>query len=169
MTDLPAAMPDGRQVSHGGNSQRHTIKTHLKAHPQQVTIIHLTHPLRGQTFRVLRQVADEYLIELSSAEQRFIAIDWTDQVPPPVTLPGARFLLDHLVILRQRLDAFSHPRSYWDTISPQEGQPLEGDMHGTAHTDEVSPIDCRRTNASDCHFSADGSTSTEQAGGGKNP
>ena len=116
---------------------------------------------------MLRQVAGEYLIELSSAEQRLIAIDWTDQAAPPVALAGSRFLLDHLVTLRQRLDACSHKMLYSGTIPPQKDQQLEGGPHGTACSDEISPTDPGTTNACHRHFGADDPSSTEQASGGE--
>jgi hypothetical protein len=87
-----------------------------------VTIVHPTHPYRGQEFPVLQQSPEEVLIQLPSGEQRFIALAWTDQVAPPVTLAGARFLLDQLVTLRQRLDALSQKRLSSGTIPPQKDQ-----------------------------------------------
>jgi hypothetical protein len=116
---------------------------------------------------VLHQLHDEVLIQLSSAEQRFIALDWTDQAAPPVALAGSRFLLDHLVTLRQRLDAFSHKRLYSGTIPPQKDRQLEGGTHGTDRSDEVGPIVPGTTSAGHCHFSTDDSASTVQASGGE--
>jgi len=152
---------------HHANSQRDFNKTHLKAHPAEVTIIHPAHPLRGQTFPALQQSPEEVLIQLSSGEQRFIALAWTDQAVPPVTLAGARFLLDQLVILRQRLDALSQKKLSSGTIPPQKAQSLEGGVHGKARSVYAGPIVPGTTSPGDRHFGAADSASTKPAGGGE--
>ena len=155
------------RVPNHGNSQRDFNKTHLKAHPAEVTIIHPAHPLRGQTFPALQQSPEEVLIQLSSGEQRFIALAWTDQAVPPVTLAGARFLLDQLVILRQRLDALSQKKLSSGTIPPQKAQSLEGGVHGKARSVYAGPIVPGTTSPGDRHFGAADSASTKPAGGGE--
>jgi len=46
----------------------------------------------------------QVLVALPNGEQQLIPTEWTDQVKPPPSSPGALFLLDHLVILRRRVD-----------------------------------------------------------------
>jgi hypothetical protein len=158
---IPLSTPPTSGGYHG-DSQSDTNKTHLKAHPTEVTIVHPTHPLRGQTFPVLQQSPNEVLIQLPSGEQRFIALAWTDQAVPPVTRPGAYFLLDQLVTLRQRLDALSQNRLPSGTIPPQKEQQLEGGVHGEARAVHAGPIIPGTASPGDCHISADDPASTEQ-------
>jgi hypothetical protein len=132
-----------------------------------VTIVHPTYPYRGQTFPVLQQSPEEVLIQLPCGEQRFIALAWTDQVAPPVTLAGARFLLDHLVTLRQRVDALSQKQLSSGTIPPQKDQQLEGGVHGTAASVHAGPIIPGTTSPGYHHFSADDPATTKQACGGE--
>jgi len=131
-----------------------------------VTIIHPTHPLRGQTFPVLQQSPDNVLIQLPSGEQRFIDLPWTDQAVPPITRAGTCFLLDQLVTLRQRLDALSQNRLPSGTIPPQEEQQLEGGAYGKARAVHAGPIVPGATGPGDHHFSADDPASTEPVGCG---
>jgi hypothetical protein len=150
-----------------GNSQRHIIKTHIKAHPDQVTILHPAHPLCGQTFPVLHRSHDQVLIQLSAVEQRLIALDWTDQAAPPITLAGACFLLDHLITLRQRLDALSQKKTNSGTIPPQEDRQLEGGTHGKTHSVHIGPIVPGTTSPGDRRFSAADPAPAEQDSGGQ--
>jgi hypothetical protein len=46
----------------------------------------------------------QVLVALPNGEQQLIPTEWTDLVNPPHSLPGALFLFERLVILRQRLD-----------------------------------------------------------------
>jgi len=48
--------------------------------------------------------SSQLLIGLPNGGQQLIPIEWTDQVEHPQYLPGALFLFEHLVLLRQRLD-----------------------------------------------------------------
>jgi hypothetical protein len=150
-----------------GHSQRRLIETHIKAHPEQVTILHPAHPLHGQTFPVLHQSQDEVLIQVSAVEQRLIALDWTDQVASPATLAGARFLLDHLITVRHRLDALSHTRPYSGTMPPQEDRQLEGGIHGKTRSVHLDPLVPGTTCPSDRPFSADDPTPTQPDKGGQ--
>ena len=68
-------------------------------------------------------------IELPDGECRLLPLDWTDQMPHPVTLPGARFLLANLLCLRQRLDALL-PSARESSILPQETTEVEGGSDG---------------------------------------
>jgi hypothetical protein len=155
------------RVQNHGNSQSDINKTHLKAHPSDVTIIHPAHPLRGQTFPSLQRSSAGVLIQLPSGEQRFVALAWTDLVAAPVTLTGTRFLPEQLVALRQRLDALSHKKPSSGTIPPQKDQQLEGGTHGKARSVHAGPIVPGATSPGDRHFSADDPAATEQTGGGE--
>ncbi len=46
----------------------------------------------------------QILIALPNGSQQLIPIEWTDQVEHPQYPPGALFLIEHLVLLRQLLD-----------------------------------------------------------------
>jgi len=75
-----------------------------------VRITHPTHPLRGLLLTVLPMVGGKLdsthlLVALPNGEQQLIPAEWTDRVTPPRSLPGALFLFEHLVRLRQRLDS----------------------------------------------------------------
>jgi hypothetical protein len=65
-----------------------------------VCVTHPAHPLRGQSFPIVQhqKQKNKHLteIELADGRSRFIPLEWTDQTPPTVTLPGARFLLANL-------------------------------------------------------------------------
>ena len=144
------------------NSQSNTGKTHLKATPGVVTIVHPTHPLCGQTFAVLQRSSETVLIQLPSGEQRFIALTWTDQVVGPISMAGAYFLLDQLVSLRQQVDALSQKKLTAGTIPPQRHEQLEGGVHGKAHSVHAGPVDPDTTSPGDRDFSSNDPTSTEQ-------
>lgn len=51
-----------------------------------------------------RRDSTQVLVALPNGEQQLIPTEWTDLVHPPQCLPGALFLFERLVILRQRLD-----------------------------------------------------------------
>ena len=116
---------------------------------------------------MLQQLPEEFLIQFSNGEQRLIALAWTDQVVAPISLPGACFLLDHLVSLRQQLDALSQKRLSVGTILPQEDQYLEGGVHGKARSVHTDPSAPSTTSPGDRHFSAVDPASTQQAQGGE--
>ena len=150
-----------------GDSQRHLIETHSKTPITQVTLLHPTHPLRGQTFPVLHQSSDEVLIQLPSGQQRFIPLDWTDQVVPPATPAGMRFLLEHLVSLCQRVDALFQKQMNSGTIPPQKDRQAEGGPYGKARSVHVGSTDPGTTRPGDRHFSAADPAPTEQDCGGE--
>jgi len=68
-------------------------------------------------------------IQLADGERRFIPLEWTDQMLPTVTLPGARFLLANLLLLRQRLDGLL-PVVQESSILPQDDTQIEGGSNG---------------------------------------
>ena len=98
-------------------------------------ITHPTHPLRGQSFAAVEHQRKEngslLEIQLANGERRLIPVDWTDQVPPVVTLPEARFLLANLLSVRQRVDELL-PASEESCILPQDNTEIEGGSHDTA-------------------------------------
>jgi len=152
--------------SHHGNSQSDINKTHKKATPGEVTIIHPTHPLRGQTFTVLQRSSENVLVQLPSGEQRFIGLSWTDQEIPAISMAGAKFLLDQLVSLRQQVDALSQNKLTTGTIPPQRKEQLEGGEHGKAHSIHTGPVDPGPTSPGDRDFSTNDPASYEQGSRG---
>ena len=104
-------------------------KTHNLAQSDYVCITHPAHPLRGQSFPVIPQQKQTHphlvQIRLADDECRFIPLAWTDQVPPPISQPGARFLLEKLLALHQKvtdlLAAGQQP-----IILPPEIDPIKG-------------------------------------------
>ena len=75
-----------------------------------IRITHPTHPLRGQTFVVQplfggRPDPNQLLIALPNGERRLIPQAWTDQVTHIDYPPGACFVAERLLLVRQRLDA----------------------------------------------------------------
>ena len=112
------------------NYTNRSHKTHNLAQSDYVCITHPAHPLRGQSFPVIPQQKQTHphlvQIRLADDECRFIPLAWTDQVPPPISQPGARFLLDKLLALRQKvtdlLAAGQQP-----IILPPEIDPIKGE------------------------------------------
>jgi hypothetical protein len=73
-----------------------------------IRITHPTHPLCGQSFEVLPQNGGRpdpsyILVALPDGERRFIPVAWTDQAVQVSYPPGACFLPERLLALRQRL------------------------------------------------------------------
>lgn len=100
---------NGSRFSRRSDAGSRSQETHLKAHCDVVRITHPAHPLRGQSFPVVRRQSKENAlwveIQLANGEGRLIPLDWTDQSSSIVTLPEARFLLANLLTLRQRVDS----------------------------------------------------------------
>jgi hypothetical protein len=104
-------------------------------------------------------------IQLADGECRLIPLDWTDQVPPVVTLPGARFLLANLLSVRQRLDEhLPVPRE--SGILPQDDTEIEGGSDDTAKPGHLAEDDRCPTHSGNRHSGADPSTPTDEAIGG---
>jgi len=92
--------------------------------------------LRGQSFPIVQEQhwhkdnAHLLEIQLPDGERRLVPLDWTDQIPQPVTPPGARFLLANLLSVRQRVDALL-PAATESSILPLEKHETEGGSDGT--------------------------------------
>ena len=117
-------------------------------------ITHPTHPLRGQSFPVipLQQQKHPHLIQIRLAddEYRFIPLVWTDQVPPPFSLPGARFLLKNLLTLRQKVDGLLGA-SKKPVMLPPEISPVPG-----GNDDKLMvQSDRKTTSTGDSHLTTD--------------
>jgi hypothetical protein len=137
-----------------------------------VCITHPAHPLRGQSFPIIhhQKQKNPHLIEihLADGERRSIPLEWTDQLPPVVTLPGACFLLSNLLLLRQQLNEFLSLIEEPSTLSQKDNQTKGG-------SDELPPPiylagpDRGSTGASGRHSGADIAAPTHKkrrSGGG---
>lgn len=133
-------------------------KTHLKAHSDYVCITHPAHPLRGQSFPIIphQKQKNPHLIEiqLADGERRFIPLAWTDQVPPVVTLPDARFLLTNLLLLRKQLDGLLPLIEKPSTLSQKDNQ-IEGGSDELPQPIHLVSTDRGSTGAGDSHSGAD--------------
>jgi hypothetical protein len=140
-----------------------SLKTHIKAHSIVVRITHPAHPLRGQSFAIVQHQRKENRslieIQLADGECRLVPLEWTDQVPPVVTLPGARFLLANLLSVRQRLDELL-PGSKESGILPRDDAEIEGGSDDTLKPGHLGQADRSATRPDHCHFGADPSAST---------
>jgi hypothetical protein len=76
------------------------------------------------------------LVALPNGQQQLMPTEWTDRVTPPRSLPGALFLFERLVRLRQRLDTLSA-----DEVNPAilSVDKPERDRSGGSHVDPRSP------------------------------
>ena len=101
----------------------------------------MQHQSKGQNTYLVK-------IQLADGGGRLIPLDWTDQIPPPVTLPGARFLIVDLISLRQRLDVLLQAPEKSSIIPPQNDTQIRG---GTDENSE--PITLVETNG--CSTSTD--------------
>jgi hypothetical protein len=106
-----------------------------------VQITHPTHPLKGQVLTILPMVggkldANQALVALPNGEQRLIPAEWTDLVDHPRSLPGALFLFEHLVVLRQRLDYLLEKAVNQAILTISEPEP---DRSGGSYVDQRSP------------------------------
>lgn len=129
-----------------------------------VRITHPTHPLRGQSFATVQHQRQEngslFEIQLANGERRLIPVDWTDQIPPLVTLPEARFLLANLLSVRQRVDELL-PACKESFILPQDNTEIEGGSNDTAKGGHLVEADRCPTRPSHCHSGADPSASID--------
>jgi hypothetical protein len=150
-----------------GDSRRNIPKPQLKTHFTQVTVLHPAHPLCGQVFPVIQQSSGEVLIQISNGQQYFIPLDWTDQTSRHVTLPGACFLLEHLLTLRKRLEALSQENRKLGTIPSQSNSQAEGEKYGKAEPVHIGATIPGAAHPGDCHFGADDSAPDESSGRGE--
>ena len=77
-----------------------------------------------------------FKVALPNEEQQLISTEWTDLISPPHTLPGALFLFEHLVILRQRLDCLLEKDVKQAILTVDEP---ELDRSGGSYVDQRSP------------------------------
>jgi hypothetical protein len=94
-----------------------------------VCITHPAHPLRGQSFPIIQHQKQEnpdlIQIQLADDERRFIPLEWTDQKPAVITVPGARFLLTNLLLVRRQLDGLL-PLIEEPSTLPHKDNQIEG-------------------------------------------
>jgi len=110
----------------------------------------------------------QLLVALPNGEQQLIPTEWTDQADPPRSLPGALFLFERLVILRQRLD-FLLEKEVKSAILTSREQVI--DRCGGSHGDRKSsnPLESDETRASSqdhCHSGRDAAASMAPGDGG---
>jgi hypothetical protein len=129
-------------------------------------VLHPAHPLQGQVFPVEQQSGEEVLIQLINGQQYFIPVDWTDQAPGQISLPGARFLLEHLLALCKCIEALSLTNQKEGTIPSQNKQRAEGDRHATAGSVHIGPAFPGTACPGDRPSGTDNPAAVEQAGGG---
>jgi hypothetical protein len=104
-------------------------------------------------------------IQLADGERRFIPLEWTDQVPPTVTLPGSRFLLANLLLLRQRLDGLLQVVEE-SSILPQNDTQVKGGSSGFPEPVHLVKTNRRSTHADHSHPGTDPAAPTGEATGG---
>jgi hypothetical protein len=163
---IPLFYPTPTYGGYHGKSQRHFNETPSKTGPSQVKVIHPAHPLCGQEVPVLQQSAEEVLIQPPEGQPYFIPLDWTDQVSSYVCLPGACFLLEHLLTLQQQLEAIFHKNPNESTIPSQSNRQAEGDRHGTTSLVQVGPAFPGAARPGDRTLGSDHSAAMEPAGKG---
>ncbi len=110
----------------------------------------------------------QILVALPNGEQQLIPAGWTDQVNPPRSLPGALFLFERLVILRQRLDCLLEKEVKQAILTVNE---QEADRSGGSYVDQRSPnpLDSdepRTTRQDHCHPGRDATAPMEPGNGG---
>ena len=152
-------------------SQIRSLETHIKTHSTLVRITHPAHPLRGRSFPVVQrqrrgQNTELVKIQLEDGERRLIPLDWTDQAPPVVTLPGARFLIANLISLRQRLDLLLQASEKSDIIPPRNDTQIEGGTDEDSESIHVVETDRGSTSTSSRHSGTDAFAPTGEARGG---
>ena len=138
-----------------------------------VQITHPAHPLKGQILTVLPMVggkldASQILVALPNGEQQLIPAEWTDQVDPPHSLPGALFLFERLVILRQKLDCLLEKGVKQAILTVNEPEP---DRNGGSYVDQRSPNpleanEPRTARQDHCHPGRDAAAPMEPGKGG---
>lgn len=138
-----------------------------------VQITHPTHPLRGQSFKVVplfggKSDPTQILIALPNGEQRLIPSAWTDVEPPSLYPPSLCFLLEQLTALRQRLDALLAQARGSAILKATQIDPNEaGGSHANLKFDSVGSAQPRAACSDYCHSSADAPASVEPDNGGR--
>ena len=127
-------------------------------------ITHPAHPLRGQSFPIIphKQQKNPHLIEieLANGEHRFIPVEWTDQSPPVVTVPGARFVLANLLLVRKQLDGLLPFMAQAGTL-PQDNQ-IEGGSDELSQRDHLVRTAKGSPEPGDCHNGAANPAPTQE-------
>lgn len=132
-------------------------------------ITHPAHPLRGRSFPIIQHQKQKnphlIKIQLADGERRSIPLEWTDQQPPVVTLPGARFLLTNLLLLRKQLDGLLPLIKEPSTLSQKDNQ-TEGGSDELPPPVHLAGPDRGSTRASGRHSGADIAAPTHRERGG---
>ncbi len=153
----------------GVASQSRSLKTPIKAHSTHVRITHPAHPLRGQSFPAVQHQKQKNIhsieIQLADGERRCIPLEWTDQALPTVTLPGGRFLLANLFLLRQRLDGLLQTVAESSILPPNDTR-IEGGSNGFPEPVRMVETDKHSTCADHSHPGTDPAAPTSEATGG---
>ena len=116
--------------------------------PATVQITHPAHPLHGQSVSVRRTLQQRegvvFLVEGSDGQVICIPLDWTDQASSELGMPGSKFTVKQLTMMRRWLD--SH-RGTVGLDRQLEIISLEGKDHFAGGNDDTtafvpaSPID----------------------------
>ncbi len=109
----------------------------------------------------------QILIILPNGERQLIPIEWTDQVSQIQYPPGACFVFERLVVLRQRLDHLLSKDSKQTILTANE-QELEqrGDSYANRRsTNHLESDESRTTGPDHCHSGADVATSMDPGNG----
>ncbi len=137
-----------------------------------VRITHPTHPLRGQTFVVQplfggRPDPTQLLIELPNGERRLIPQAWTDQVTRIAYPPGACFVAERLLLVRQRLDTLL-AQAGEQTILMAKGLECDepGGNHANRRDNPLGAVEHRATSSDHRHSCSDAATSIDPTSGG---
>ena len=110
----------------------------------------------------------QILVALPNGEQQLIPTEWTDLVNPPRSLPGALFLFERLVILRQRVDCLLKKAVKQAILTVNEP---ELDRSGGSYVDQRSPDpmgsnEPRAAGQDHCDFGRDAVAPVEPGKGG---
>jgi hypothetical protein len=146
----------------------HTQDTPLKAHSTFVQITHPAHPLRGRSFPVVRQQVKEantLFIEILVADddRRWVPADWTNQQPPVVAVPHARFVPMQLIALRHSLDALLQTAEKGDILAPTTNPPYGRRSDENPASVDVGKTGRETTSPSSSYVGADAPTSVGRA------
>ena len=127
-------------------------------------ITHPAHPLRGQSFPIIphqkQKNPDLIEIKLADDEHRFIPVEWTDQGPPVVTVPGARFVLANLLLVRKQIDGLLPFIAKAGTL-PQDNQ-IEGGSDDLSERNNLDRTAQGSPEPGNRHYGADNPAPTQE-------
>lgn len=135
-------------------------------------ITHATHPLRGQSFNVVplfggKPDPTQILIALPSGDRRLVPAAWTDLVLQVDYPPGAFFVPERLVTLRQRLDhLLAHGDEQVILLAQKDERKEPRDHHANHTTDSLGAVDSRATDPDYRPLSPDVAASADTVSGG---